>query len=285
MIILSIRIDSESLQVTLVFVVLVVFRSLMFLTSILIVFVGISRKSDSLKTKEQFCLLWNDSKLLVIALPYLLLSYTYFLYTLTTVINNSCIEDIQLYREVWLVLSSLLRFCKISFSIAYFMKIVRLVKKVLGEYEKDPDSTSKCCNRKRILYMVALVADPVAKPVGSGETNYHSNLVESQESYPIKRNLHAAKIESSVSNVDLKHERFSQSPLTLETGRYLSVDSEQFLDAANFSDKTETSSNILDGKALIMATLHNYTKYVWTDINHNYYINMHNMYTYKSRRV
>ena len=258
MIILSIHIDSENL------VALVVFRSLVFLTSIIIVFVGISCKSHSLKTKEQFCLLWNDSKLFVIALPYLLLSYAYFLYTLTTVINNSCIEDVQLYREVWLVLNSLLRFCEISFSIAYFIKTVKLVKNFYddGEPEKDSDSLSQGSNRRNSLYIFSSFADPVAKPVGLGVTYHHSNLEESQnmpaEKYSTKKNLPATEAEnllSSVPNLDV--EILSQSTsLSLETSRlHQSIDSDRFLDVANFSDKTESTSNILDGKLCTIGSI------------------------------
>ena len=256
MIILSIPIDSEGL-VTLAFVVLVVFRSLIFITSVFLVFVGISRKSGSLKTKEQFCLLWNDSKLLVIALPYLLLSYTYFLYTLTTVINNSCIEDVQLYREVWLALNASLRVCEISFSIAFLIKTVKLVEKFNddSESEKDSDSVSQCSSRRNSLYIFSSVADPVAKPVGSGETNHHSCLEESEdmpaEKYATKKNLPATEIENLLSyapNLDVEILSESTS-LSLETSRlHQSIDSDRFLDAANFSDKTESSSNILDGK-------------------------------------
>ena len=258
MVILSMHLDSEGLVIS-ALVALVVFRSILFLTSALVLFVVILCKSNSLKKKEQFCSLWNDNKLLVIALPYILLSYTYFLYTLTTILNNSCTEDIQLYREVWLVLNCVLRFCEIIFSIAYFIKTVKLVKEPLandGPSEKDSNSVLQGSNRKRILHMLEIVAEPVAKPVGSGETNYHSNLEESlAENYP--KNLHTAKTENSLTFVpNLDVEKLSQSTvLSLETSRlYQSIDSERFLDAENFSDKTETSSNkLFDGKRLRLA--------------------------------
>ena len=228
---------------------------------------GVSRKSHSLKTKRQFYLLLNDSKLLIIALPYLLLSYTYFLYTLTTVLNSSCTEDIQLYREVWLVLNILLRFCEISFSIPFFIKTVKLFGIKLtgklfgikltccddGEFEKDPKSTSQGSNRRSILYSFSSGPDPVPKPVGSGETNYHCSdlAVSHSENYPTKKHLPAITETknplSSAPNLDV--EIPSQS--SQETSRlYQSIDSDRFMDASNFSDKTEISSNTLDGKAL-----------------------------------
>lgn len=243
-----------------IFVALIIFRLLIFITSVLIVIVGISFKLHSLKAKEQFY-----SKLLVITFSYLLLSCTHFLYTLATVVNNnnSCMEDIQLHRAVWLTLNSLLRLCEVSFSIVYFRKAVKLVKETLfdninGKAERDSMSSSfvhqtQGCTRS-MFYGFSSDADKPAKPVGFGIHADYSDLEEQQiqvENYRTKRLLatetkHPSHISNS--NVEILSQSTSLSPETSSLHR--SVDSDRFLDAANFSDSTEMTSNLFDGKAM-----------------------------------
>ena len=225
----------------LIFVVLIIFRSLMLITSVLALIVGILFK-HSITTKENLCLFWKGSKLLVIALPYFLLSYTYFLYMLATVIsNNGCIEDIQLDRVVWLVLNSLLRMCEVSFSIAYFIKATMFVDKTLTVAE-----------RRNISYNFS-VDDKPEIPVGRNIT-CPLDLGEEEaqtESYPTKKNLHHADVtekEHPHGQFTLDAEMLSQSTSlsTVNTGMHHSVDSDRFLDATNVSD------DLLDGKTMCM---------------------------------
>ena len=218
----------------LTFVVLIIFRSLMLITSVLALIIGILF-NHSITTKEKFCLLWKDNKLLVIALPYFLLSYTYFLYMLATVIsNNSCIENIQLDRVVWLVLNSLLRMCEVSFSIAYFIKAAMFVNKTLigersvnyGFYEDDKPE----------------------KPVGRS-TTCPSDLGEEEAQTDTKKNLQQADVtekEHPHSHFTSDAEILSQSMSlsTVTTRLHQSVDSDRFLDATN------VSNDILDGKTM-----------------------------------
>ena len=245
---------------TLIFVALIIFRLLMFITSVLIVIVGISFKLHSLRAKEQFC-----NKLLVIALPYLLLSCTYFLYILATVVNNNngCMEDIQLHRTVWLVFNSLLRLCEVSFSIVYFIKAIKLVKETLtddinGKPEKDSMSSSFVCEaqgstRRSMFYGFSSDADKSAKPVGLGRNANHSDVEILVENYQSKNLLTTeAKHPSRIANLDVEILSQSASPSPATSTLYQSVDSDRFLDATNFSDNTKITSNTLDGKAIAM---------------------------------
>ena len=225
----------------LTFVVLIIFRSLMLITSVLALIIGILFKHrHSIRTKEKFFLLWKDNKLLVIALPYFLLSYTYFLYMLATVVsNNGCIENIQLDRVVWLVLNSLLRICEVSFSIAYFIKATMFVDKAITDGE-----------RRSIVYNFS-GDDKPEKPVGRN-ISCTADLGEEEaqtESYPTKKNLqHADVTEKKHPNSHFTPDSGilsqSMSLSTVTTRMHHSVDSDQSLDATNVSD------DILDGKAM-----------------------------------
>ena len=218
----------------LIFVVLIIFRSLMLITSVLALIIGIFFK-HSIRTKEKNCLLWKDNKLLVIVLPYFLLSYTYFLYTLATVIsNNDCIENMQLDRVVWLVLNSLLRMCEVSFSIAYFIKAAMFVNKTLtGE---------------RSINFNFYGDDKPEKPVGRSAT-CPSDLGEEEAQTDTKKNLQHADVtekEHSHSHFTSDEEILPQSMSwsTDTTRLHQSVDSDRFLDTTNVSD------DIPDGKPM-----------------------------------
>ena len=258
--------------VTLIVIILIVFRSLMCITSILLLIVGILFKLHSLpKTKEQLCLLWKGNIiLLIIVLTYFLLSCAYFLYTLATVVNsnNSCLEDIQLHRTIWLVFNALLRLCEVSFSIAQFVKAVRLVKKTINDDGKsskeDRLSSSLMCEaqgqrptRRSMNYEFSSGADQSPKPVGLGKEICSSDSEGQQIQYPTKK--HATGIKNlfhtpNSFDAEVKSQSTSLSPATSRL--YRSVDSYQNLDPANLSDNTESLSNILDvtGKAIAIAS-------------------------------
>ena len=105
---------------------LIVFRLLIFISSIVLVNLDIDYK-HCLKVKEQFRLLWTQKKLLIY--PYFLMSLAYFTYLLITVASNSkCVEDIQLHRVIWLVFNCLLRIYEVGFFLVYFLTIGRMVK-------------------------------------------------------------------------------------------------------------------------------------------------------------
>ena len=230
MIVLSIPIGGSFM---LIFVVLIIFRSLMLITSVLILIIAILFK-HSIRTRENLCLLWKDSKLLVIVLPYFLLSYAYFLYKLATVIsNNDCIENIQLNRVVWLVLNSLLRMCEVSFSIAYFIKAAMFVNKTLTD------------SKKRSISYNFSGDDKPERPVGRNIT-CPLDLGEEEVQTDTKKNLQHAYVtekEHPHSHFTSDAEILSQS-MSLFTVLHHSVDSDRSLDATNVSE------DLPDGKAM-----------------------------------
>ena len=221
------------ISVTLIFVCMIVLRSLMFITSVLSVFIVVFFKHSSLSAKELICLLWKDNKiLLMIAFPYFLLLYTYFLYILITVLsNNNCTEDIQLQRVAWLVFNSLLRICEVSFSASYFMKATKFVFKESIEPKQI----------RRFHYGFSS-KEKSEKPVG--ESIYHSDFKE-QQTQNYTKSLQIEHLPHTT-NVDVEILSHSMSWSTV-TGRLgdasQSVDSDRFLDAANYS-----SSDTLNGK-------------------------------------
>ena len=117
-------------------IILIGCRLLMLILSIELIVLAILYRY-SYKTKGPF-LLWRDRKLLVIVFPYFLLSSSYFLYMLSTVVSNSnCTENVQLHRAVWLVLNSLLRVCEVSFSIVYFVRAKVFVTNMIRSQSKS----------------------------------------------------------------------------------------------------------------------------------------------------
>ena len=89
---------------------LIILRSLMFIASVILLVIYF---------KTQFFMRRRDKGLyIILAFLYFSISYSYFLYTLSTVVSNSdCIENVQLHRAIWLVLNCLLRICEVSFFI------------------------------------------------------------------------------------------------------------------------------------------------------------------------
>ena len=87
---------------------LIILRSLMFIASVILLVIYF---------KTQFFMRRRDKGLyIILAFLYFSISYSYFLYTLSTVISNSdCIENVQLHRAIWLVLNCLLRICEVRF--------------------------------------------------------------------------------------------------------------------------------------------------------------------------
>lgn len=124
------------------FIILIVFRILMFIVSIsVVIFVILYKFKHLLKPIGPFFLLWRNKILLVIAFPYFLLSCSYFLYTLGTVVSNSdCVENIQLNRTVWLVFNVLLRICEVIFSIKCLWNPRVFVKKKVPVTNIHPTS-------------------------------------------------------------------------------------------------------------------------------------------------
>ena len=110
-------------------VVLIILRSLMFIANAAI-FVTLLRNK---KYNISNFLRDRIGRRLVLFLYfmiflYFLISYSYFLYTLSTVASNSnCIENVQLHRVVWLVLNFSLRICEVSLLILQFTNTRRLL--------------------------------------------------------------------------------------------------------------------------------------------------------------
>ena len=245
-IIVVLSIPNGIISATLVFVCMIVLRSLMFITSVLSLFAVVFFKHNSLSTKELICMLWKDNKiLLIIAFPYFLLWYMYSLYIMVVVLSNSnCTEDIQLQRAVWLVFNSLLRICEASFSASYFMKARMLFKETIFEidfklsetHDQEPEQT------RRSLYIFASHAES-SKPMPVGESIHHLDL-EEQQTQNYSKSLCTEHLSPITTNVDA-YETLSQSTVTSWELHDVSqrVDSDQFLDAANYS-----SSDMLNGK-------------------------------------
>ena len=233
------------ISVTLIFVCMIVLRSLMFITSVLSLFAVVFFKRSSLSAKELIHMLWKDNKILIIiAFPYFLLWYTYYLYTMITILsNNNCTEDIQLQRAVWLVFNSLLRICEVSFSASYFMKTRTFFKEtIFGSDLKLPETQEPKPIRRSHYISGSHTESPKRRPVG--ESIHHSDL-EEQPTQNYTKSLYTEHLPCATADVDVS-ESLSQSTVT---GRLhdvsQSVDSDRFLDAANYS-----SSDTLNGKAL-----------------------------------
>lgn len=240
--------------VTLIFALLIASRSLMLITIILMLVIGIYSKY-SVRTKEQCCLLWKNSKSLVVIIPYFLLSYVYFLYPLGTVVeSNNCIDNVQLNRAVWLVLSFLLRLCEVSFSIAYFMKASNFAKEILNEskLKKDLSSSHEVIEMRRsVTFQFSYDPPPKARPIGDPYDSYLEEAAQAHDEdyHPIK------KISSTV--------KASPSSSTI-TDRLQDISEGGDSDAVNFSDK-DTSSIILNGEAMFYI-IYNMYDYVATYI-------------------
>lgn len=123
-----------------IFIILIVFRILMFIVSIsVVIFVTLYKFKHLLKPIGPFFLLWRNKILLVIVFPYFLLSCSYFLYTLGAVVSNSdCVQNIQLNRTVWLVFNFLLRICEVIFSIKCLWNARVFVKKKVAVTNAHP---------------------------------------------------------------------------------------------------------------------------------------------------
>ena len=220
------------ISVTLIFVCMIVLRSLIFITSVILLFVVIFFKYNSLSAKQLICSLWKDNKvLLIIMFPYFLLLYTYYLYTLITILsNNNCTEDIKLRRVVWLMFNSLLRICETSFSASYFMKAITFLK--------EPKQT-------RTMNYTFSLKDKPEKPVGK---SIDQSDMEEEQHY--SKSLCTAEIEHLHRTTKVDVERLSHSlSWSTVTSRLhnvsQSVDFDRFLDFASYS-----SSDTLNGKSV-----------------------------------
>ena len=216
---------SEPVESLAAFILLIIFRSLIFIASILIVTVGVLYR-HSFK---------NHRSLLVIAFSYFLLLYAYFLYTLTTVVNNnSCIEDIELHRVAWLVLNSLLRICEVSFSIVYFIKAAIFVKQMLTDNRSKKASS--------FIYTTQETIE------NSAYTAFQSGALAKRQVTP------EFEIEElpSTPNLDKRYSNArgaeSMPQLMSSSSTLTSRLHDATHDAAYTSDGTETLSDILDGK-------------------------------------
>ena len=231
-------------SVTLIFVCMIVLRSLMFISSVLLLFVIVFFKHNSLSAKELILMLWKDNRiLLIIAFPYFLLWYTYYLYIMITILsNNNCTEDIQLHRVAWLVFNSLLRICEVSFSTSYFMKARMFFKETIFESDlKVPETQEPKLTRRSLNIFASHTESSKPRPVGSSIP--HSDLEEQQTQNYTKSTEH---LPCTAANVDIS-ESMSQSTVTSRLHDVSqSVDSDRFLDAANYS-----SSDTLNGKPTV----------------------------------
>ena len=236
------------ISVTLIFVCLIVLKSLMFVTSMVLLFIVIFFKHNSLSAKELICLLWKDNKiLLIIAFPYFLLLYTYFLYISITVIsNNDCTENIQLQREGWLVFNSLLRICEVSLSTSYFIKARMFVRETCIT-DSISESDLKTQEPKRsVADIFHIFSESQRRPVGRVRESANSSDLEDEEQKALSytKNLLCAteiKYPPHTTNLDVEILR-SHSTVT---DQLQSVDSDRFLDTANFS-----STDTLNGKSM-----------------------------------
>ena len=214
---------SEPVESLAIFILLIFFRSLIFIASIT---VGVLYR-HSFK---------NHRSLLVIAFSYFLLLYAYFLYTLTTVVNNnSCIEDIELHRVAWLVLNSLLRICEVSFSIVYFIKAAIFVKQMLTDNRSKKASSFIYTTQETIenSAYTAFQSGALAKRQVTPEFEI--------EELPSTPNLD--KRYSNARGAESMPQLMSSSSSTLTSQLHDATH-----DTAYASDGTETLSDILDGK-------------------------------------
>ena len=141
-------------------IALIVCRSLLLIASIAVFIFAILYKNP-LKTTGPLSLLWRERKLLVIAFPYFLLSCSYFLYTLSTVVNNtSCIENVELLRVVWLVLNCSLRIFEVIFLIVCFRKARNFINELMVVIA--PKSRSK---RKSKAHSLKCQSSPYLGPL------------------------------------------------------------------------------------------------------------------------
>ena len=220
---------SEPVESLATFILLIIFRSLIFIASILTVIVGILYRHS----------LENHRSLLIIAFSYFLLLYAYFLYMLTTVVNNnSCIEDIELHRVAWLVLNSLLRICEVSFSVVYFIKAAVFVKEMLTDNRSKKASS--------FIYTTQETIE------NSAYSAFQSGALAKQQvnDYP------KFEIEELPSTPNLDNRRSnargaeSMAQLTSSSSTLTSRLHDAAHDTAYASDGTETLSDILDGKTM-----------------------------------
>ena len=224
---------SEPVESFATFILLIIFRSLIFIASILTVMVGVLYR-HSFK---------NHISLLIIAFSYFLLLYAYFLYTLTTVVNNnSCVEDIELHRVAWLVLNSLLRICEVSFSLIYFTKAAIFVKQMLTDNRSKKASSFIYTTQETIENSAY-----TAFQLGALAKHRVTPEFDIQE-LPSTPNLDK-RCSNSRGAESMPHLMSSSSTLT---SRFHDASH----DAAYTSDGTETLSDILDGKAMYLI-LHN----------------------------
>ena len=234
---------SEPVESFATFILLIIFRSLIFIASILTVMVGVLYR-HSFK---------NHRSLLVIAFSYFLLLYAYFLYTLTTVVNNnSCVEDIELHRVAWLVLNSLLRICEVSFSVVYFIKAAIFVKQMLANNRSKKASSSIYTTQETIensAYDAFQFGNYVNKNNFHSGTSAKHQVTEEDFEFEIEELPSTPNLEKRYINArgaeSVPHLMSSSSTLTSRLH-------DTSHDAAYTSDGTETLSDILDGKANYM---------------------------------
>ena len=209
------------ISVTLIFVCLIVLKSLMFVTSMVLLFMVMFFKHNSLSAKELICLLWKDNKiLLIIAFPYFLLLYTYFLYISITVIsNNNCTENIQFQREGWLVFNSLLRICEVSFSASYFARMfVRETCIAESISESDTDLPKTPGKPKLSVNIFHVFSESEKRPVGKSVT---PSDLEEQKAHSYNKSLsysteikHLAHDHTPNFDVEILSQSMSQSTVT-----------------------------------------------------------------------
>ena len=259
-------------------IILIIIRSLMFTASVVLVIVAVLYKYPY-KTKEPLLLP-------IISFPYFLLSCSYFLYTLSTIVsNNNCIQNVQLHRAVWLVLNYSLRICEVSFSLICFRKVQVIVKeaKVSRGIAQKKSKETRHSRVGPIPLLVDGCPSKYSHPLEEfkesfatksvrivDEGNYDSRdskKQQIQQTFPVKNNLCVKEIEqlphtpslnvnldkqdSKATNVEsiqeLSPSRSCQSEVpNQQTDVSSSVDSDHYFDA----DKRSTSPNLVDGEVM-----------------------------------
>ena len=248
---------------------LIIFRSLMFIASVILLVLILYFKAIFFMRRQ------DKGLYIIIAFLYFLISYSYFLYTLSTVASNgNCIENVQLHRAVWLVLNYLLRICEVSFFI---------LKARVFIMESKPCVSKR--HSKRTHYCETPKVSNFRETKGS--TTYHiptkslkqveEDIFDARDSEEKFQQIKVVKLDSQKIEVEqLSHtpsvnvtsderdcEVHTQNVKCIQLSSYQSavhnqlrvaspsVSPDQNSYAGNLSDGRDTLTNMLDGKAML----------------------------------
>ena len=161
----------------------------------------------------------------------------YYLYTLSTVVNKSgCIENVQLHRVVWLLLSTSLRIYEVSFSIVHFLRIGVFFNQY-PESESRSEGNAQSYSQSPYLDLAQLNIDSSTQWHRSQEINYNFS-----ESKPIPLTNSPLAEESE----DLNEQQIQICPkkdkpceLEIEQFSYTAQNLDTHLDLRNSNHKTQ----------------------------------------------